>query len=204
MKFIAQSFMSGEKTMNRIKNILTVSTFAFLFLAVPSLVSAQWWPQNQQGGWGNHGGGPYYGGGDSRQLVKRLKDRTKDFQRQVDRELDRGRWNGSNFEDQVNRAVKDFHRAVNRLDNGNSRNSQDKYREALNIGQQVDRMIGRTRLSPNTRNLWQGIRYDLQTLGSYYGYGRGGWGNQYPQQQDPWGNGRGRNGSGRNPSWWPF
>lgn len=203
MKFIARSFISGEKTMNRIKNILTVSTFAFLFLTVPTFVSAQWGPQGQQGPWGTYGGGPNYGNVDSRQLVKRLKDRTKDFQRQVDRELDRGRRNGTSFEDEVNRTVKDFRRSVNRLDNGNSRNSQDKVRQAMDLGRQVDRMISRARLSYGTMNLWQGIRYDLQTLGSYYGNNRGGWGNQYPRQQDPWGNGRGRTGSGR-PSWWPF
>lgn len=189
--------------MDRIKNLLTFSVLALAAMAMPVVASAQWWPQGQQDSWGGYGGGPYYGNVDSRQLVKRIKDRTKHFQRQVDRELDRGRWNGSPFEDQVNRTVKDFQRAVNRLDNGNGRNSFDKYRDAMNIGQQVDRMIGRTRLSRDTRDLWQAIRYDLQMLGSYYGYGRGGWGNQYPQPQGPWGNGRGR-GPGRYPNWWPF
>jgi hypothetical protein len=194
----------GRKTMNMMKSILTVATFAFLFLTVPMVASAQY---GQGGPWGNnggYGGGPNYGNVDSRQLVKRLKDRTKAFQRQVNRELDRGRNNRSGFEDQVNRAVKDFQRSVNRLDNGNSRNSQDKVRQAMDQGRQVDRMISRARLSRGTMNLWQGIRHDLQTLGSFYGNNRGGWGNQYPQQQDPWGNGRGRSGSGRAPGWWPF
>jgi hypothetical protein len=69
-------------------------------------------------------------------------------------------------------------------------------REVYNAASQIERTIGRARLSYQTQNLWNAIRSDLQQISRGYNNNN---------------NGRGRNNGGWNngsrnglPSWWPF
>lgn len=200
--------MNREKTMNRIKSLISISAFSLAVLCLPAIASAQW----GNGGYNNGGynNGTYnngqYGnyGGDMRGIVRDLKNRTSQFQRQLDRDLDHSRINGSRREDQINSLAKQFKSAVNDLDNNGFYNtggygSQNDYRmqRVANLASQIDRSVGRGNMSPNSQNLWQGIRGDLQRLGAGYG----GYNNNNRNNRNNGGYGNGRI---NRPSWWPF
>ncbi len=198
--------------MNRTARFLSIAAFALL--ALPAIASAQYggygYPNGgngyPNGGYGNggYGNGGYgnngrYGSYGNNGAIRSLKDKTREFQRQLDQDLDNGRYNGSRREDEMNQVARDFRNAVNRLDN-NGRDYNDIQR-VQQLGYEVDRVIGRARVSYQTQNLWQSIRYDLQQLGysngrSNGGRNNGGWGNGRGNNNGSWGNGR--------PSWWPF
>src|SRR5678810_1424067 len=124
------------------RHTLKFSIFAaaILALALPVAASAQW-------------GGRYpddrgYGRYDDRGLrdsVHRLDSLAKDFERDMDRALDRSRANGSRREDQINNEVHQFRDAVgdlkSRVGNGRDLNrSADQARRVLQEAQQVDRV----------------------------------------------------------------
>ena len=123
-----------EIKMKRVKNIIAVSAFSLMVLALPSLASAQW---GNNGGYDPNGsynrGGRY--GGNLENVAERLKDRSRDFERQVDREFrgNNGRYgntgtilgdifrggNGNRGygNDRIKRLAEDFRRAANNFEN---------------------------------------------------------------------------------------
>lgn len=192
-----------EITMRNIKNWISLGALSLLVLGIPAIASAQY------GGYDPYGrndrdrrqNDPYYGRsgnyGNMSGVVRSLKDRTRDFVRQLDRDLDRSRMNGTRREDQINEQAKRFRDAVNRINSSNNNwgRRDNNIERALQMGSQLDRSISRVRLSYQSQALWQSISRDLQMLGNGYGYdtrnnrgnrGGGGWNN------------------GRMPSWWPF
>jgi hypothetical protein len=196
-----------EKTMNRIKNFASIGAFSILVLGLPAIASAQY--NGGYGGYGNgrnagYGNGQYGGYGDMRSTIRDLKNRARDFQRELDRGLDHSRYNGSRQEDQMNALARNFKSAVNRLDNNgynNSRNDNEMPR-VFDEASQIERTIGRAHVSYQSDAIWQSIRNDLQILSRSYGNGRGG----YNNGNGGYNNGGGGNGRNRNglPSWWPF
>ncbi len=156
---IAMIFKEEETEMNKFKNIIAVSAFSLMVLALPAIASAQWGGNNggyPNGGYPN-GGYPNGGYGNSgryganlENVADRLKDRSKDFERQVDRELrNNGRYNNGQYgntgvlgtifggggmnnrgygNDNIKRLAEDFRKAAsdfeNRTDGNNNRNSQ--------------------------------------------------------------------------------
>lgn len=102
-------FKEEETEMNKFKNIIAVSAFSLMVLALPAIASAQWGGNN--GGYPNGGypnGGNYpngsYGnngryGANLETVADRLKERSKDFDRQVDREMrnNNGRSNNGQY-----------------------------------------------------------------------------------------------------------
>jgi hypothetical protein len=149
----------GEIEMKRVKNIIAISAFSMLVLALPSIASAQWGGNN--GGYYPNGGnnrGQYGGqyGGNLEQVADRLKDRSKDFERQVDREFNNNRnrnyggggilgtiFNGGRNgsygnrgygNDQIKRLAEDFRKAANDFENRVDGNGRNNYRgqEAAN------------------------------------------------------------------------
>src|SRR5689334_21380546 len=86
----------GRNTMNRISKLIGIGAFALVFLALPSIASAQWYPGGN-GGYGNGGyGNGGYGNRDLRSVADRLVRQARDFERRVDntvdRQNDRGGW----------------------------------------------------------------------------------------------------------------
>lgn len=188
--------------MKSFKNWAVLTAFSLLVLGIPATASAQW-GGGQYDPYGRNND-PYYGRnggyGNVNGVVRSLKQKTREFQRQVDRDLDRSRMNGSRREDQINSIVDRFKDAVNDLDNNYYNNNRgygrndNEMRRVFDYAAQVERSIGRSTLSPQSRSLWSSIRNDLQAIsGGYNNNGRrnGGWGN----------NRNNRNGL---PSWWPF
>src|SRR5688572_29510857 len=68
--------------MNKIKNIIAISAFSLMVLALPAVATAQYGGNNR----GNFPGGMYGGNRNLEGVAQRLRDRSRDFERQVDRE----------------------------------------------------------------------------------------------------------------------
>jgi len=195
--------------MNKIKSLIAGSAFALIVLGLPAIASAQYGGYDPYGRNGQYGNGQYgqYGNyGDMRGTIRDLKNRARDFQRQLDRDLDRSRYNGSRREDQMNDLARRFSDAVNRLDTNdlNGRNSgsygngsygrnDNDVRRVFDEASQIERTIGRAGVSYQSQAIWQNVRNDLQVLSRSTGNGRG--------NNGGWNNNRNRNGL---PSWWPF
>ena len=207
--------------MNRLKTYISIAAFSTMVLLFPAIASAQYYPNGNQypndpnGRNGGYNNGQYGNRGAMRSTIKNLKSRAKDFQKQVDRDLDDDRrYNGRRRDDQMNDLAKRFKDAVNDLDNDgyrdnrgySDRNSKEErdIRRVFDTADQVERAIDRSGVSYHSQNLWSSIRNDLQVLSRNYGTGtsrgnNGGWNNG-----GGWGNGRSNGGRVGLPSWWPF
>ena len=155
---------------------------AILALCLPILAVAQ-------GGYGypdygrNRNGN--YGRYDERYLrdsIHRLDRLSKDFERDVDRALDRSRADGTRREDQINLRADRFRRAVSNLRSafGNGRDlnrSRDEAQRVLQEAQQFDR-LGRSRVMDNrVASEWSQIQQELRVISNAYGLGYGGYNN---------------------------
>ena len=154
--------------MNRFKSLMTVFAFSLLVFALPVVASAQWRNDDDYNRNGRY----------NRNLestIRDLKDRSKSFAKQLDRELDDSRYNNRNREDRLLDLARDFKDAAKRLDDeyDNSRDyndSQDEARRVLQLGQQLDNELYNSRLGYNVQGDWNQIRQDLDVLGNAYGY----------------------------------
>jgi hypothetical protein len=121
-----------------------------------------------------------------RDLARRIDDRSRSFQRNLDRSLDRSRIDDTRREDNINDLARDFRDAANRFrnvagDNDDLYRSQDEARQLLQLANRVERTLSRVRLDSRTANDWSQIRADLRTVADIYrmrnydngGYGRG-------------------------------
>ena len=125
-----------------------------------------------------------------RDLARRISDRSRDLQRDVDRALDNSRVNGTRREDNINQEARDLRSAADRFrgvagDSNDLYRSSDEARELLRQASQVSRMLNRVRLDGRNVN-WNQLRGDLRTVaniynlrfddgGGYYGNDDGGW-----------------------------
>jgi translation initiation factor 3 subunit A len=143
-----------------------------LALALPVAASAQWDSRDRYPD--NRGYGRYDDRG-LRDSVHRLDKLAKDFERDMDRALDRSRVNGSRREDQINNEVHQFRDAVgdlkSRVGNGRDLNrSSDEARRVLQEAQQVDR-IARPRWYDNRlASEWSQIQQELRYISNVYGF----------------------------------
>jgi hypothetical protein len=109
-----------------------------------------------------------------RDLARRIDDRSRDLQRDIDRLLDNSRINGTNREDRINDEARDFHNAASRFRNvagdGNELyRSRDEASRLLQQASQLSRALGRrTRLDSRTANDWNQLRGDLRTVANIY------------------------------------
>jgi hypothetical protein len=184
--------------MNRFRNLLAVFAFSLLILGLPALASAQWRDDDDYYRNGRNRDRDYrndrnYNRGALRSAINRLKTRAEVFERRLERELDRGRYDGSRREDRLNDLANNFTRAAERLedefDGGrNMRDSYDEARRVVSLGQQIENALGRSRMGGYAQNDWNSIRQDLYTIANAYGisynrrgnYGNGNWRNNVP------------------------
>ena len=196
--------------MNKIKNIIAISAFSLMVLALPAVATAQWGGNN--GGYYPNGGnnrGGYYGG-NLEGVAQRLKERSRDFERQVDRDrglgnrggilggiLNGGIYNGGNRgygNDRIKRMAEDFRRAADQFENrvdGGGNNRRDNYRDLsrgqdaanrmLSIGSQISRELNNYRGNSSLRYQWNAIENDLRIVANAYrNNNRGGRNGQWP------------------------
>jgi uncharacterized protein YcbK (DUF882 family) len=181
------------------RRTLTFSIFAAatLALCLPVLAAAQ-------GGYGypdygrNRNGN--YGRYDERYVrdsIHRLDRLAKDFERDLDRALDRSRVDGTRREDRINAQGHDFRRAVSNLKSafGNGRDlnrSRDEAQRVLAESQQFHR-LGRGAMDNRVAFEWSQIQQELRVISDAYGLGYGG--GYYP-------NGRNVPNRNGNNDWW--
>lgn len=169
--------------MNRFRNLFTLLAFSLLVLALPAVASAQWRDRDRDDDYygrdRDRDRGDYYGNGSSnrnlRATVKNLKNRSRNFERVLDRALDDSRYDDRRREDNLNELAERFKSATDDLEDsfGNGRDynrSQDEAREVLNLGRQLDRAVSRARLDYRVQDEWNRISQDLRTLADAYGY----------------------------------
>ncbi len=174
--------------MIRRNTILTACAAILFTLSLSGVAAAQsndpWWGRNDRNqddrrdrrrndDYGRGGYGRY----DERTVrdaAQRIKDRSHDFERDVDRSLDRSRVDGTRREDQINETVHEFRRAADRFKDriGNGRDvnrGQDAARELLQHANQIDRLISRARLDSRAYSDWSSLNQDLRLVADIYG-----------------------------------
>jgi hypothetical protein len=151
------------------KQTLTFSIFAaaVLALSLPVAASAQWGRDNR--GYGR------YDDRAVRDSAHRLDSLAKDFERDMDRALDRSRVNGSNREDRINEEVHQFRRAAgdlkSRVGNGRDLNrSADAARRVLDEAQQVNRVARPRWFDNRLASEWSAIEQELRFISDAYGF----------------------------------
>lgn len=175
--------ITGVKKMNRIKNLLGVMAFSLLVLALPTIASAQWGGNNR----GNNRNGGYYNAEQLKSTIKRLKSDSKDFAKFVDRER-KNRYN-NNRGDNLDRLSEEFKKAADRLesrfDSKNMYKTQSEAQNVINLANQIDRVMNRSRSSYDLQNYWNNIERQVNEIARAYRFnnGRGnngGWRNNFP------------------------
>lgn len=183
--------------MNRVKNIIALFAFSLLILGLPSLVSAQWRDRDNnrdddtynrnddynRNNRNNRNSNDDYNrnnrnGNYNRNLnstIKNLKNRSNQFEKKVDRELDRSRYDDRRREDSLNNLAQRFADAADNLDDvyDNDRDfnrSANQAQQVLSLGNQLERALSRTQLGGNIQNDWSRIQQDLNVLANAYGY----------------------------------
>ncbi len=157
------------------RHTLKFSIFAaaILALSLPAAASAQWGRDRDR----DRDRGDY-GRYDERALrdsVHRLDRLAKDFERNMDRALDRSRANGSQREDRINDQVHQFRDSVgdlkSRVGNGRDLNrSADEARRVLQEGQQLDRVARPRWFDGRLASEWSQIQRELRLIGDVYGF----------------------------------
>jgi hypothetical protein len=187
------------------RHTLKFSIFAaaLLALCLPAVAVAQWgrYPDNRDRYPDNRDNGRY----DDRYLrdsVHRLDRLAKDFERDMDRALDRSRVNGTRREDSINNVVHDFRRAVGDLKSrvGNGRDPNRSVNEAnrvLQLADVVERQARPRWFDSRLSSEWSQIRRELQTLENVYGFRGRGNGDIYDRRDD-----RRNDRNDRNSDWW--
>lgn len=155
--------------MKRINYLIAISAFSLAVLALPGIASAQWYPNS---------GGPYGQGQnrDLRPVARNLKDRSRDFERQVDRSLRDRRWNQRNYySGDISRLATDFRKAADRFQSryGNGRNlnnSAGAARDLLNAASRLENAIQNSGMNNQLMRHWAPMRRDLNLVANTYGY----------------------------------
>lgn len=115
-----------------------------------------------------------------RDSAHRLDRLAKDFERDMDRALDRSRVNGTRREDAINSLVHDFRRAAGNYKSrvGNGRDLNRAHNEASRVLQLADAVERQARprwFDSRLAYQWSAIRRELQIIEDVYGF-RGGYG----------------------------
>ncbi len=167
--------------MNRFKTLLTICVFSILVFGLPTLASAQWRDRdndnddngnnrngNNRNGNGGYGNNNNYG--NLEEIIKQLKNDSKDFRKNVKRETDRNRYNSG---DNLRYIAEDFEKAADKLkDNFDDRRLNRSYDEADNLlraANRLERELYNARLSSYLESDWQNMRRSLQTIADAYG-----------------------------------
>ena len=188
--------------MTRLRNIIALTAFALMVLALPSVASAQWRDRDRND--------DYYGNSrynrNIRATVQNLKNRSRNFERRIERIDDRrddrrdrndryDPWgrnrNSGYYSNNLENLAERFRDAADDLADayGNGRNlngSRDEAQRVLQLGSQIDNELARSRSNRNAQREWDQIRYDLRVISDVYGYGNyrnnrsGDWRNRIP------------------------
>lgn len=160
------------------RRTLSFSVFAaaLLALCLPAVAAAQW-DRNPDYGRDQDRDDGRYGRYDDRYLrdsIQRLDRLSKNFERALDRELDRSHEDGTRHEDRVNNEVHDFRRAVgdlkSRFGNGRDLNrSRNEAQRVLRSAREAERASRHHFRNGQLANQWSQIRQELNVIAQAYG-----------------------------------
>ncbi|MCL1473108.1 hypothetical protein [Argonema antarcticum] len=104
------------------------------------------------------------------QILTRIETNTDTFQVSLDQALDRSRLNGSNREDEINRYVRDFERATDRLQERYDRNQSiaSDLQSVINSASRIDNFVQRRRLGQRAERDWATVRRNVNELERIY------------------------------------
>lgn len=155
---------------------------AIVALCLPVLAAAQGtydpWGRNRDDEYRRNRNGNY-GRYDERYLkdsIQRLDRLAKNFERDLDRDLDHSREDGTRHEDRVNNEARDFRNAVGNLKSrfGNGRELNRSVDEAQKVLQEANRTERVARHHFDNSRLaseWSQIRRELSVIADAYGIG---------------------------------
>jgi hypothetical protein len=118
-----------------------------------------------------------------KESVKRVDWMSGQLKRDLDRSLDRSRFDGRYREDRINDLASDFHSAASQLRNSfdsgwnprgrfddwrNSNHGAQAARRLLSLGSRLDAIIGRNRFSWQVESRWMQIKSDLRIIQNAY------------------------------------
>lgn len=191
------------------RRTLKFSIFAvgLIALFLPVMASAQGgydpWGRNRDDDYrrNRNGNNGRYDGRYLRDSIHRLDRLAKEFEKDLDRALDRGRVDGTRREDQINNEARQFRDAVGDLKSsfGNGRDlnrSRDEAQRVINEAQQLDRLAGARRIDHEVASDWSQIRQELRTISNAYGL------NSYGYDDGYYRNDRNRTRTNNNNDWW--
>lgn len=184
------------------RRTLKFSMFAvgLIALFMPVMASAQGgydpWGRNRNDNYGRY---------DQRYLrdsIHRLDRLAKEFERDLDRALDRSRTDGTRREDNLNNQARQFRHAVGNLksDFGNGRDlhrSRDEAQRVMQEAQQLDRIASTRRVGNEVASDWAQIRQELRTISNAYGLNSYGYDDGYYRNDR-----RNRTRTNNNNDWW--
>ena len=158
---------------NRKTSLLTFAAAALIALLLPVMASAQIYRRDRDRDY-RSGRNNDYNQRVLRDVARRLKDRSHDFQRHLDDALDRSRYDDTRREDNINQMARDFRNAADRFEDraGDSRDlnrSSGEARQLLTIAGRLERQVSRLRLGSRAASDWSQIRNDLRTVADIYG-----------------------------------
>jgi hypothetical protein len=203
-----RSFLEEKRKMRNFKSIFTIFGISALILSLSIMASAQRrdrylddddYGRNGNGGYGNNGN---YDTRYLEQTIKRVKQDSKNFEKQIDK----NNYRNSNY---LENLAENFKKAADDLeDEFNSRNINRSYDEAqrlVNAAEQIDRELGNYNnnrrgnggYGNNNGNYdnyvysqWQNMQNDVRQIANAYNI-------RYNTNNGSWNRGRGnRNGNG--------
>ncbi|HEY9285974.1 MAG TPA: hypothetical protein VIP46_21165, partial [Pyrinomonadaceae bacterium] len=103
-------------------------------------------------------------------LIRRIETRTDSFRANLDRALDRTRYDGTRAEDDINRFVRDFEAATDTLRArfGSRTSVAGDVENVLRQASLIDSFVNRNRLNRRATGDWSLLRTDLNELASTY------------------------------------
>lgn len=178
---------------------------ALVALSLPVVAAAQWDGGYRNDRYPDNRGRGRYDERAVRDSAKRLDRLAKDFERDMDRALDRSRVNGTSREDRINEQVHQFRRAAgnykSRVGNGRDLDrSAAEARRVLQEAQQVERIARPRWYDSRLSSQWSSIQRELRFISDVYGFRYdGGYGrnDDYRRNDD-----RRRDDRNRNNDWW--
>ena len=158
---------------NRRTSLLTFAAASLIALLLPVMASAQVYRRDRDRDY-RSGRTSDYNQRVLRDVARRLKDRSHDFQRHLDDALDRSRYDDTRREDNINQMARDFRNTADRFEDraGDSRDlnrSSSEARQLLTIAGRLERQVSRLRLGSRAASDWSQIRNDLRTVADIYG-----------------------------------
>lgn len=163
------------------RKLFTFAAAAFIALLLPLFTaSAQsndpWWSRgrNRDDRYNRH-----YNSRALREAVRRVEERSDDFQDRLDSALDRSRYDDTQREDRINGVGREFRDAARRLRDRFRENdiyrSESDARQLLRIASRIDRFLSRNRLDGRVISEWSRMRSDLNLIADAYNFRNGGY-----------------------------